>query len=389
MTGNRILSGASAKADVARNGKNMNYTFTSESVCSGHPDKICDQISDAIVDAVLRADKNGRAAVETLATKNRLIIAGEVRSKEKIDVKKIAREQIKRLGYLDPSFDFWYNSPIDIFIQEQSSEIAKGVDSNGAGDQGMMFGFACTETDTYMPLPITLAHSLARQIDTLRETKILPYLYPDGKVQVSIAYKNGFPYKIVSVVVAVPHQSSIPLESVKHDIYHYAIQPIISIYDFSIPQKRVIVNGTGVWHKSGPAVDTGLTGRKIVVDTYGGYARVGGGCFSGKDPTKVDRSGAYAARFLAKNIVAAGLCKKAEVSLAYYIGARKPIMQEIDTFGTETVSLKSIKSLAASLLDTSVKGILETLDLQKPLYLPTAAYGHFGKNFLPWEEIAC
>lgn len=364
-----------------------NFTFTSESVCAGHPDKICDQVSDAIVDEVLRLDPQGRAAVETIATVNRLIIVGEVRCVKNIHFENIARREIKRLGYTDPTFDFSNSSQIEIYIHEQSNEIAKGVDSLGAGDQGMMFGFACTETPELMPMPIILAHTLARRIDQTRENKILPYLRPDGKTQATVEYKNGKPYRVTKVVLAVPHEENVSLNEVKHDLYHHIVLPVLQKYSFKLQEKDLIVNGTGVWHKGGPASDSGLTGRKIVVDTYGGYARVGGGCFSGKDPTKVDRSGAYAARFLAKNIVAHKLAEKAEVSLAYFIGAKKPVMQEIETFGTEKVSKKIIVDFMNKIIDTSVAGIIEGLDLQRPIYLPTAAYGHFGRLEFPWENI--
>ena len=364
----------------------QNYLFTSESVCAGHPDKICDQISDAIVDEVLKQDNNGKVAVETLVTVNKVILAGEINAHAKVNFIDIARREIKRLGYTDPALKFTYNSPISTFVHQQSPEIAVGVKKKGAGDQGMMFGFACRETPEYMPLPITLAHSLTRKIDETREKKILPYLRPDGKSQVTVEYKNGKPHKISGVVIAVPHKEEISIEQVKEDIYKTIIIPVLSEFGFSIPKEKVVLNGTGVWHFSGPAADTGVTGRKIVVDTYGGYARVGGGAFSGKDPTKVDRSGAYAARYLAKNIVASGLADRAEVSLAYFIGAKKPIMREIETFGTEKKSKKIIQDFIAKLLDCSVEGILQGLNLRKTIYLPTASYGHFGNGNYSWEK---
>lgn len=365
----------------------VNNTFTSESVCAGHPDKICDAISDAIVDAALSQDPKSRVAVETLVTTNKVILAGEVTSKAKLDYKKTAREQIKRLGYTKENLRFTYNSPITVAIHEQSNEIAKGVDDQGAGDQGMMFGFACDETKELMPLPITLAHELAEKIDEARNSKIIPYLRPDGKTQVTISYDDEKPVKIEEVVLAAPHSEKIKLSQLIDDLYKSVVKPTLLSFGFSFPKKRLVVNGTGVWHLGGPASDTGVTGRKIVVDTYGGYARVGGGAFSGKDPTKVDRSGAYAARFLAKNIVAAGLAKKAEVRLAYFIGAKKPLMQEIETFGTGKKSSKIIADFAKDLLDTSVAGILKGLNLQRPIYLPTSAYGHFGRDIFPWEKV--
>ncbi|MFI5265390.1 MAG: methionine adenosyltransferase, partial [Candidatus Levyibacteriota bacterium] len=348
--------------------KNGRFFFTSESVCAGHPDKICDRISDAIVDEVLRYDPQGRVAVETLVTKDKIILAGEVTSKTKVNYKRIAAREIKALGYTDPFLHFTYTSPILSHIHSQSEEISVGVKKKGAGDQGMMFGFACNETPEYMPLPITLAHKLAQGIDEAREKQILPYIRPDGKSQVTIEYKNGKPVRVAQVVMAVPHQEKVKIQEVKGDIYKQIVLPVLSEFGFKIEKNDVILNGTGVWHFSGPAADTGLTGRKIVVDTYGGYAKVGGGAFSGKDPTKVDRSGAYAARFLAKNIVAAGLADRAEVSLAYFIGAKKPVMQEVETFGTEKKSRKVILDFMNGLLDCSVEGILKGLNLRRPIY---------------------
>ncbi len=372
----------------------VTYIFTSESVCAGHPDKICDQISDAVVDAVLAKDPQGHVAVETMAAHGHVILAGEVTAHAKVDFEAIAREQIKRLGYTDTKSGFSYQSPISSYVHEQSPEIKVGVDDKGAGsdtigagDQGMMFGFATSETPQLMPLPITLAHELTRKIDTVRETKVLPYLRPDGKSQVTVEYKNGKPVGITSVVVAVPHSEKITLTQVKEDLYKKVITPVLAKYGFKVAKKDVVVNGTGVWHNGGRSADSGLTGRKIVVDTYGGYAKVGGGAFSGKDPTKVDRSGAYAARFLAKNIVAHKLAKTAEVRLAYFIGAKKPLMQEVETFGTETTTKRAINAYAAKLLETSVSGIIKGLELARPIYLPTAAYGHFGREGFPWEEV--
>ncbi|HSX27880.1 MAG TPA: methionine adenosyltransferase [Candidatus Saccharimonadales bacterium] len=371
-----------------------NYrVFTSESVCAGHPDKIADQISDAVLDEIMRQDPHGRAAVETAVTANRVILFGEINTTAKLDVTAIARQEIERLGYVNPALQFTPQSHIDDYIREQSSEIAVGVDASsegeGAGDQGMMFGFACNETPELMPLPIELAHRLTKRIDELRETGVLSYLRPDGKAQVSVEYKDGKPLAVRHVTVAVPHNRTVDLQQVRDDIYIGAIEPLLYDYGYKIdPKKDLVVNGTGVWHFSGPAADAGLTGRKIVVDGYGGYARVGGGAFSGKDCTKVDRSAAYAARYLAKNIVAAGLADKVEVQLAYYIGAKKPVMQEVDTFGTEKSSHKVIKDFMDGLLDTSVRGIIKGLDLRRPIYKQTAAYGHFGRAEFPWEQLA-
>lgn len=365
----------------------INHCFTSESVCAGHPDKICDQIGDAIVDDVLRQDKFGRAAIEVLVTENRIVIAGEVRLKGNVDFEKISRNEIKRLGYTIPELKFTYKSPMSIYVHQQSPEIAVGVDDKGAGDQGMMFGFACKDNERYMPMPITLAHLITQGVDDVREDGKLKYLRPDGKSQVTVEYKNGKPYKVTSVVLAVAHNKDVALGDVKEDIYKQVIEPILGGYGFKIDKKDLIVNGTGVWHFSGPAADTGVTGRKIIVDTYGGYARIGGGAFSGKDPTKVDRSGAYAARFLAKNIVAQNLASKAEVALAYFIGAKKPVMKEVETFGTEKKSKQVILDFVDRLLDCSVAGIINGLNLRNPIYLQTAAYGHFGREQFPWEKI--
>ena len=362
-------------------------TFTSESVCAGHPDKICDQISDAILDAVLAQDPEGRTAIECLAGNNRLIIAGEIGAKAKVDYKKIARVQIKRLGYTNPKFNFSDKSPIEDYVGPQAEEIAVGVKKKGAGDQGMMFGFACKETTVLMPLPIMVAHGLTKRMDQAREENIIKYLRTDGKSQVTIEYRDGKPAKAIQVVIAVPHSEAVNLDQVREDVYNFIVIPVLEMYGLKIKKDQLIVNGTGIWHHGGPASDCGLTGRKIVVDGYGGYARVGGGAFSGKDPTKVDRSGAYAARFLAKNIVAHKLAEKAEVRLAYFIGAKKPTMQDVETFGTAKKSHKIILSFMEKILDTSVSGILKGLDLQRPIYLPTAAYGHFGRDEFPWERV--
>lgn len=362
--------------------------FASESVAAGHPDKVADQISDAIVDAVLAQDPNGRTAVETLVAHDRVTIAGEINTTAKIDIETIVRKEIKRLGYTEPKWGFSDQSPIDNYLHQQSVEIAVGVDDFGAGDQGLMFGYASNETPEYLPLPITLAHALTRALDTAREDGTLPHLRPDGKAQVVVRYEDGKPVAVEHVTIAVPHDEKISLERVRTDIYETIITPVLAKYNFVIAEKDIVVNGTGVWYTPGPSSDAGLTGRKIVVDGYGGYARVGGGAFSGKDPSKVDRSGAYAARYIAKNIVAAGLADKAEVALAYYIGAKKPVNFTIDTFGTAKATADKIQTFAEELLDPSVKGIIEGLDLRKPIYLQTASYGHFGKDTLPWEQIA-
>lgn len=361
--------------------------FASESVAAGHPDKVADQISDAIVDAVLAQDPHGRVAAETLVAHDRIILAGELTTTAKIDVEKIAREQVRRLGYTHPEWGFSDQSPVDNFLHQQSPEISVGVDDFGAGDQGLMFGYASNETPEYLPTPIAISHALVRSLDVAREEDRLKYLRPDGKAQVVVRYEDDKPAAVEHVTIAVPHDEKVSLARVREDIYKTIILPVLQNYGFSITEKDIVVNGTGVWNTPGPSSDSGLTGRKIVVDGYGGFARVGGGAFSGKDPSKVDRSGAYAARFIAKNIVAHGLADRAEVALAYYIGAKQPVNFTIDTFGTGKKSQAKIEAFARELLEPSVKNIIETLDLLRPIYLQTAAYGHFGKVDLPWEKI--
>lgn len=362
-------------------------SFASESVCAGHPDKVADAISDAIVDAVLVQDPHGRTAVETLVAHNRIILAGELTTTASIDAEAIAREQVRKLGYTHPEWGFSDQSPVENYLHQQSPEISVGVDDFGAGDQGLMFGYATNETPEYLPLPITLAHALTRAVDQARESGTLPHLRPDGKAQVVVKYEDGKPVAVEHVTIAVPHDEKISLSRIREDIYKTVILPVLESYGYTIAEKDIVVNGTGVWYTPGPASDSGLTGRKIVVDGYGGYARVGGGAFSGKDPSKVDRSGAYAARYIAKNIVAAGLADQAEVALAYYIGAKEPVNFTIDTFGTGKKSPEKITAFARKLLVPSVKNIIETLDLKRPIYLQTSAYGHFGKPGLPWEAI--
>jgi S-adenosylmethionine synthetase len=382
----RILSQPDGRKDIFM--PKIITRFASESVCAGHPDKVADQISDAIVDAVLEQDPQGRTAVETLVGHDRVVLAGEINTTAKIDAEAIARAQIRRLGYVEPRWGFSYKSPLQNYLHQQSGEIAVGVDDFGAGDQGLMFGYACDETLELLPTPIALAHGLTRAIDEARESDRLPHLRPDGKAQVVVRYEDGRPVAVEHVTIAVPHHEKISLERVRQDIYEAVIVPVLAGYGYTVAVKAVIVNGTGVWHTPGPSSDAGLTGRKIVVDSYGGYARVGGGAFSGKDPSKVDRSGAYAARYLAKNIVAAGLAGKAEIALAYYIGAKQPVNFTIETFGTAKKSAAVIEKFARRLLEPSVKEIVEKLDLRRPIYLQTAAYGHFGRKGLPWEEIA-
>jgi S-adenosylmethionine synthetase len=362
--------------------------FTSESVCAGHPDKICDAISDAIVDAALAKDPKSHCGIETVAGANQICLFGEIKTTAKIDFEKIARDTVERLGYTNPAWGFSQESSFSNDIHEQSPEIAMGADHDGAGDQGMMFGYACTETPELMPLPIALAHALTRRIDEAREKSELKWLRPDGKAQVTIRYEDDKPVAVEKLVAAVAHDEKASAEQVRADVIKHIFTPVLERYGFKLPADQdITVNGTGLWHIPGPESDAGLTGRKIVVDGYGGYARVGGGAFSGKDPTKVDRSGAYAARYIAKNIVAAGLATKCEVGLAYVIGHPKPLMQTIETFGTATVSEEELHKFKDGLIETSVKGIIEGLGLARPMYSQTAAYGHFGKANLPWEQV--
>ncbi len=363
--------------------------FTSESVCAGHPDKICDAISDAIVDAALAGDPTSHTAIETVAGANKIALFGEIKTSAKLNFEQIVRDKVRQLGYTEPAWFFGPNSEFSNDVHQQSPEIAMGVDQDGAGDQGMMFGFAIDETPELMPLPIAMAHALARRIDEARENGELGWLRPDGKAQVTVHYENGKPVGIEKLVLAMAHDEKATAEQVRAEAIEKIIKPVLKHYKFDLPKDDCItVNGTGLWHIPGPESDAGLTGRKIVVDTYGGYARVGGGAFSGKDPSKVDRSGAYAARYIAKNIVAAGLATKCEVGLAYVIGQPRPLMQTIDCFDTATVSQAELYAFKDKLIDTSVKGICDTLDLRHPIYGQTSAYGHFGKAGLPWEKIA-
>ncbi|MBM3283091.1 methionine adenosyltransferase [Candidatus Gottesmanbacteria bacterium] len=366
----------------------MNYKyFISESVASGHPDKICDQVADAILDACLATDPHSHTAVECLATVNHLTLAGEVKSKAKVDYVTVARMVIKNLGYVNELFNFTYRSPVDNHIHQQSSDIAIGADKGGAGDQGMMFGYATNETDVFMPLSITLAHRLVERLDMVRVKKIVPYLRPDGKSEVKVCYENSIPKNIDKVILAVPHDPKIDNSELKKDLLKYVVKPILHKFGFDCEAKDFIVNGTGKWEIGGPASDTGLTGRKIMVDTYGAMGRHGGGSFSGKDPTKVDRSGAYAARFIAKNIVASGFAARCEVQVAYVIGEREPIAKSLETFSTETIDKKKIEKYAWDILDLSLPGIIKGLKLLQPIYQATACYGHFGRDEFPWEKV--
>ena len=362
--------------------------FTSESVCAGHPDKICDAISDAILDAALSQDPDSRTGIETIVGANRVSLFGEIKTRAKLNYELITRETIATLGYTEPKWGFSKDSIFSNFLHQQSPEIGRGVDDGGAGDQGMMFGFAIDETDFLMPLPISMAHSITKAIDQARETGLIDWLRPDGKAQITIRYENSQPIGVEKLVAAVAHNEDTGQQQVRQELLEKVLKPVLAVYGFSLPNDQdIVINGTGLWHIPGPDSDAGLTGRKIVVDTYGGYARVGGGAFSGKDPSKVDRSGAYAARYIAKNIVAAGLASKCEIGLAYVIGKPQPLMQSIETFNTATVSDKQLKAFQDHLIDTSVNGIIAKLQLKQTLYSKTSAYGHFGDKNLPWEQV--
>jgi S-adenosylmethionine synthetase len=364
----------------------MNYPqFSSESVCAGHPDKVCDQIADAILDAAYSIDPLARVAAEVLATANKLVLAGEVTVNGQIDFAAVARKKIKELNYLDPLLQFTDQSDIEVYVHQQSPDIAQGVNSGGAGDQGMMFGYACTETPEFMPLPISMAHNLCRKMDELQ--LLNSWMRPDGKSQVTIRYDGQTPSSIERVVLAKPLNYQLAPADYSHFFYQNVVVPVLSKYNFKISDDKVILNGTGKWEIGGPFSDTGVTNRKIVVDTYGGMGRIGGGGLSGKDTTKVDRSGAYAARYLAKNIVAAGLATRCEVQIAYAIGQVQPVGKAIETFGTAKKDQKIIEDFAWNLLDLSVEGINHGLNLRHPIYQSTARYGHFGYAEYPWEKI--
>ncbi len=365
----------------------MYKKFTSESVAAGHPDKICDRISDAVLDEALTQDPYSHTGIETFVTKDFILVGGEIKSNSKIDYEKTVRNAVRSLGYTDPSFEFTDKAKLVNLVHQQSNDIALGVDSGGAGDQGMMFGFASNQTKDLMPLPISIAHRLTQRLDEVREKKIVPYLRPDGKSEVTVLYENGKPKAIEKVVLAAAHKPKIKNNEIKNDLYKFVVKPVLNEFGYKISQKDLIINGTGIWTIPGPTSDAGLTGRKIIVDAYGGYGRAGGGAFSGKDPTKVDRSAAYAARFIAKNIVAAKLADQVEVQIAYVIGQKEPLTKAIETFGTEKKRLSTIEDFAWKLLDLSVNGIIDTLDLRRPIYQQTSAYGHFGRAEFPWEKI--
>ncbi len=364
------------------------FFFTSESVTEGHPDKICDQISDAILDRVMEEDPRGRVAVEALTTRGLVMVAGEMRTSTYVDIPSLVRELIRQIGYTRPEYGFEAESVAVITsIQEQSPDIAMGVDIGGAGDQGLMFGFAVDETPEFMPLPIVLAHRLVRRLSEMRQQGILPYLRPDGKSQVTVEYVDGVPARVEAVVLSAQHDPDVAIDDLRHDLLEEVIKKVIpaSMLD---DNTRYHINPTGRFVIGGPVADTGLTGRKVMIDTYGGYARHGGGAFSGKDPTKVDRSAAYMARYIAKNLVKAGVARKVEVQLAYAIGVAQPVAIYVDTFGTSEIPEEEIVKAIRKRFDLSPKGIIRELDLLRPVYRKTAAYGHFGREEegFTWER---
>ncbi len=379
------------------------WLFTSESVTEGHPDKMCDQISDGVLDAILQCDPNGRVACETTAATGMILVSGQISTNCYIDIPKIVREIVGEIGYTRAKYGF-DNSTCAVLtaIDEQSSDIAMGVnaavefktnnydenDKTGAGDQGLMFGYACNETDAYMPMPIYLAHNLARKLTEVRKNDKFAYLRPDGKTQVTVEYHDNKPVRVDTVVISTQHDEEVTMQQIAEDLKEHVIKAVVPA-ELLDKDTKYFINPTGRFVIGGPQGDTGLTGRKIIVDTYGGYARHGGGAFSGKDPTKVDRSAAYAARHIAKNIVAAGLADKCEVQLAYAIGVAKPVSIMVDTFGTNKIAEEKIEEAITKNFDLRPAAIIKDLDLRRPLYKQVASYGHFGRNDLdlPWEKL--
>ncbi len=365
----------------------MKQYFTSESVTEGHPDKLCDLISDSILDACLKQDNNSRVSVETFASGNTITIAGQITTKAEFSVENLVREVIKEIGYDNASLDMDYRTcKIDVNITKQSPDIALGVDIGGAGDQGIMFGYASNETENYMPYAIDMAHKLAKRLTEVRKNKTIPYLRPDGKVQVTVEYEEDKPKRIETILISTQHNADISQEELKKDVIEYVIKTVVPS-NMMDENTKIYVNPTGRFVIGGPLGDTGLTGRKIIVDTYGGYARHGGGAFSGKDPSKVDRSAAYMLRHIAKNIVANGYADKCEIQVSYAIGMKEPLSIYVNTFGTGTKTDEELANLIKEKFDLTPNGIIKYLDLQKPIYTKTTNYGHFGKESLSWEKI--
>jgi len=366
--------------------------FTSESVTEGHPDKICDQISDAVVDACLAHDPRAKVAVESAVKDNHVIVFGELTTTATIDAESLTRSVIRDIGYTDPALGFSADTAtVQVHLSQQSPDIARGVETGGsggtlgAGDQGMMFGYACVETSTFMPLPISLAHALAKRLAEVRKQGVLPFLRPDGKTQVTVAYQDGIPVAVPTIVIAAQHAPDIAQETLFEALVEEVIKKVVPAALLRDP--RFLVNPTGRFVIGGPAGDSGLTGRKIMVDTYGSMARQGGGAFSGKDPTKVDRSGAYAARHAAKSVVAAGLADRCELQLAYAIGVAEPVSLFVETFGTARLPEEDLSRLVAGTFDFRPSAMLERLHLRRPVYRQTATYGHFGRDDVPWEQV--